>query len=128
MGLATLGHFPTFAGRAALSEASRPSHNHEEAPTRRYPHCRDKDKSRNGKRYPIWHSELIFAKDPGRGFAAWQEGTLATLGGKAGKGLSVPYGGGKMSPWEVSAASFVGNTAKQMYEQGDDGKEQEQVD
>jgi hypothetical protein len=59
------------------------------------------------------------ASQPGRSYAG-------DLGGNpAGKG---PYGDRRMSPGEVSAASFLGNTAKQVYDQGDDGKEQEQMD
>ena len=42
--------------------------------------------------------------------------------------LRVPYGDGRMSPGKVSVASFVGSTAKQVYDKGDDGKKQEQVD
>ena len=66
-----------------------------------------------------------FAKATGR---ASQPGMsyAGDLGGiPAGKGLSVPYRGGKMSPGEVRAASFVGSTAKQVYDQGNEGKEQE---
>ena len=61
--------------------------------------------------------------------AAKQEGKPATLGRQSGRErLRVPYGDGRMSPGEVTAASFVRNTAKQVNDQGDDGKEQEQVD